>query len=79
MNAVGRSTMRPSRSTSVWANVAITPARWPLPIQCLRPSSIHPPLTFWCARVTMCCASDPVSGSVSAYAASVSPRASIGR
>jgi hypothetical protein len=80
MNAVGRSTASPCFSTSVCANVVMTPARWPLPIQCLRPSRIHSvPSSLSRARVTMCCASEPVSGSVSAYAPSVSPRASIGR
>jgi hypothetical protein len=67
MKAVGRSTGSPFFITSVWANVVITPARWPLPIQCFRPSRIHSaPSALGRARVTMCCASDPVSGSVSA-------------
>ena len=67
MNAVGRETVSPFRCTSVCANVAITPARWPLPIQCLRPlSSQCDPSSLGVARVTMCCASEPVSGSVSA-------------
>ena len=35
MNAVERITFSPRRSTGVCANVAITPARWALPIQIL--------------------------------------------
>ena len=80
MNAVGRCTLRPRRSTVVCAKVAITPARWPLPIHSFWPSRIQcRPSSASRAVVTMCCASEPVSGSVSAYAASVSPRASMGR
>ena len=80
MNAVERMTVSPRRSTGVCANVAITPARCALPIQILWPFRIHcVPSSESVAVVLMFCASDPVSGSVSAYAARVSPRASIGR
>jgi hypothetical protein len=66
MNAVGR-VGRPAvlAHGGVCANTVITAARCARPIQCLRPVIAQPPSTR-SARVTMCCASLPVSGSVSA-------------
>ncbi len=67
MNAVGRFTRSPCRSTSVCAKVAMTPARWPLPIQSFCPFRIQRvPSSESRAVETMFCASEPVSGSVSA-------------
>ena len=63
MNAVGRWTVLPPRSTSVCANVAMTPARCPLPIHSFRPSRIQcDPSALSRAVVLMCCASDPSLG-----------------
>ena len=63
---MGFSFFWPSRTVSVCANVAITPALCPRPIQILRPLSTQcEPSALGTAVVLMFCASLPVSGSVS--------------